>query len=95
MACFWILHWIIRAVKHSLGTTQGWLANQSHKNEVANMEIKDRKPPLDKTSALTLFVKEQKEVGNRQASLGLWQEGILRLGKIIMPKFSRKTKGLI
>lgn len=35
------------------------------------MEIKDRKPPLDKTSALTLFVKEQKEVGNRQASLGL------------------------
>lgn len=28
------------------------------------METKDQKPPLDKTFALTLSVKKQKEVGN-------------------------------
>lgn len=56
--------WITRAAKHSSGAAQEWLDPYSHKNKVANMETKDRKPPLDKTFGLILSVKKQKEVEN-------------------------------
>lgn len=66
MAYFLILYLNTREAKHSLGTAQGQLDPYSRKNKVANMEMKDRKPPLDKTFALALFVKRQREKGNRK-----------------------------
>lgn len=59
VACFLIYARITRASKNSWGKVQGWLDPYSYQNKVANMEMKDRRSPLDKIFALTLFVKKQ------------------------------------
>lgn len=60
------------------------------------MEMNDRKTnPLNKTYALTLFVKKQKEVENSQAFLSLRSEGILKLDKTIIQFLSYSFQGKI